>query len=60
MHNVIEIALGVALGMAIFMIILWAVGYGVYICCGNNTKKIASVKKVKTYTTTPSEPETQV
>jgi hypothetical protein len=49
MHRILEIALGVALGMTIFLLILWLLGTCVYICCGN-TKKIATVRRLKTYT----------
>ena len=49
MHKILEIAFGVALGMTIFLLILWILGTCVYICCGN-TKKIATVRKLKTYT----------
>lgn len=48
MHNILEIAFGVALGMTIFILILWILGTCVYICCGN-TKKIATVRKLKSY-----------
>lgn len=48
MHKIIEIALGVALGMIIFLVILWILGLCLYTCCGS-TKKIASVRKLKTY-----------
>jgi hypothetical protein len=49
MHKILEIAFGVALGMTIFLVILWILGTCVYICCGN-TKKIATVRRLKTYT----------
>jgi len=48
MHNILEIAFGVALGMTIFILILWILGTCVYICCCN-TKKIATVRKLKSY-----------
>lgn len=48
MHNILEIAFGVALGMVIFLVIVWLLGMCVYVCCGN-TKRIATIKKVKTY-----------
>ncbi len=48
MHKIIEIALGVGLGMTIFLVILWILGTCVYVCCGK-TKKIATVRKLKTY-----------
>ena len=48
MHNILEIALGVALGMTIFLVILWILGMCVYVCCGNS-KKIATVRKMKSY-----------
>jgi hypothetical protein len=48
MHRILEIALGVGLGMTIFLVILWILGTCVYICCGK-TKKIATVRKLKTY-----------
>jgi hypothetical protein len=48
MHRILEIALGVGLGMIIFLVIIWLLGTCVYICCGK-TKKIATVRKLKTY-----------
>jgi hypothetical protein len=48
MHRILEIALGVGLGMTIFLVIIWILGTCVYICCGK-TKKIATVRKLKTY-----------
>lgn len=48
MHKIIEIALGVALGLTLFLVVIWLLGTCVYICCGN-TKKIATIKKIKTY-----------
>ncbi len=48
MHTILELAFGVALGMVIFLVVLWILGTCVYICCGN-TKKIATVRKVKMY-----------
>ena len=48
MHRILEIALGVGLGMTIFLVIIWLLGTCVYICCGK-TKKIATVRKLKTY-----------
>ena len=48
MHRILEIAFGVALGMTVFLLIVWLLGTCVYICCGN-TKKIATVRKLKTY-----------
>ncbi len=48
MHKILEIAFGVALGMTVFLLILWILGTCVYICCGN-TKKIATVRRLKTY-----------
>ncbi len=48
MHNILEIALGVGLGMTIFLVIIWILGTCVYVCCGK-TKRIASVRKLKTY-----------
>ena len=48
MHNILEIALGVGLGMTIFLVIIWILGTCVYVCCGK-TKRIASVRKLKTF-----------
>lgn len=48
MHRILEIALGVGLGMTIFLVIIWILGTCVYICCGK-TKKIATVRKLKMY-----------
>jgi len=65
MHRILEIAFGVALGMTIFLVILWILGTCVYICCGN-TKKIATVRRLKTYPGVKkvepetSEPESEV
>ena len=46
MHNILEIAIGVGLGMTIFLVIIWLLGTVVYICCGKN-KKIVSVRNAK-------------
>lgn len=54
MNKIIEIALGVVLGLVIFLVILWLIGTCVYICCGS-TKKIASIRKIKHYKETTSE-----
>jgi len=54
MHKILEIAFGVALGMIVFLVIAWLIGTCVYICCGN-TKRIATVKKVKYYSKNESE-----
>lgn len=67
MHRILEIAIGVGLGMTIFLVILWLLGTVVYICCGK-TKKIASVRKLKNFTgkkenqepETTSEPEISI
>lgn len=57
MHRILEIAIGVGLGMTIFLVILWLLGTVVYICCGK-TKKIASVRKLKNFSgKKESEPE---
>ena len=48
MHPILEIALGVALGMTVFIVIIWVIGMGVYVCCNKNDC-IASCKKVKTF-----------
>jgi hypothetical protein len=48
MHKILEIAFGVTIGMTLFLVIVWFLGTCVYICCGN-TKKIATVRKLKTY-----------
>jgi len=48
MHKILEVAFGVALGMTVFLVIVWLLGTCVYVCCGN-TKKIATVRKLKTY-----------
>ena len=57
MHRILEIAFGAALGLVIFLVILWILGMCVYVCCGK-TKKFATVRKLKTYESkilTPSE-----
>ena len=48
MHPILEIAIGVALGMTVFLVIVWILGMCVYICCGKD-KNVASVRKLKTY-----------
>jgi hypothetical protein len=48
MHPILEIALGVALGMTVFIVIIWVIGMGVYVCCNKNDC-IASCKKVKNF-----------
>lgn len=48
MHPILEIAIGVALGMTVFLVIIWILGMCVYICCGKD-KNVASVRKLKTY-----------
>lgn len=51
MHPILEIALGVALGMTIFLVIIWILGMCVYVCCNNNDC-ISSCKKSKTFKAT--------
>ena len=48
MHPILEIAIGVSLGMTLFLVIIWILGMCVYVCCGKD-KNIASVRKLKTY-----------
>jgi hypothetical protein len=55
MHRILEIAIGVGLGMTIFLVILWILGTAVYICCGK-TKRIASVRKLKNFSGEKTEP----
>jgi hypothetical protein len=48
MHPILEIALGVALGMTVFIVISWILGMCVYIYC-NKSDNIATAKKLKTF-----------
>jgi hypothetical protein len=48
MHPILEIAIGVALGMTVFIVIAWVIGMCVYIACSKNDC-IASCKKVKKF-----------
>ena len=48
MHPILEIAFGVALGMTIFLVIVWILGMCVYICCNKNDC-IASCNKSKRF-----------
>jgi hypothetical protein len=48
MHPILEIAIGVALGMTVFIVIVWVLGMAIYVCCNKNDC-IASCKKVKNY-----------
>jgi hypothetical protein len=58
MHPILEIALGVALGMTVFIVISWILGMCVYIYC-NKSDNIATAKKLKTFkaNTTTYKPE---
>jgi hypothetical protein len=53
MHPILEIALGVALGMTVFIVISWILGMCVYIYC-NKSDNIATAKKLKTFKSNPS------
>ena len=46
MHPILEIALGVALGMTVFLVITWVLGMCVYVAC-NKSENIATSKKIK-------------
>jgi hypothetical protein len=48
MHPILEIALGVALGMTVFIVISWILGMCVYIYC-NKSDNIATAKKLKSF-----------
>lgn len=48
MHPILEIALGVALGMTVFIVISWILGMCVYIYC-NKSDNIATAKKLKNF-----------
>ena len=48
MHPILEIAIGVALGMTVFLVIIWVLGLCVYVSCSKNAN-IASCKKLKTF-----------
>jgi hypothetical protein len=48
MHPILEIAIGVALGMTVFIVISWILGMCVYIYC-NKSDNIATAKKLKTF-----------
>ena len=49
MHPILEIAIGVALGMTCFIVLSWVLGMCVYIYC-NKSDNIATAKKLKTFT----------
>jgi hypothetical protein len=53
MHPILEIALGVALGMTVFIVISWILGMCVYIYC-NKSDNIATAKKIKTFKANPN------
>ncbi len=48
MHPILEIAIGVALGMTVFVVIAWVIGMCVYVACSKNDC-IASSRKVKKF-----------
>lgn len=48
MHPILEIAIGVALGMTVFIVIAWVIGMCVYVACSKNDC-IASTRKVKKF-----------
>jgi hypothetical protein len=48
MHPILEIALGVALGMTVFLVITWVLGMCVYVAC-NKSENIATSKKIKIF-----------
>jgi len=51
MHPILEIAIGVALGMTVFIVLAWVIGMCVYVACNKNDC-IASCKKVKKFKST--------
>jgi hypothetical protein len=53
MHPILEIALGVALGMTVFIVISWILGMCVYVYC-NKSDNIATAKKLKTFKANPT------
>ena len=48
MHPILEIAIGVALGMTVFIVIVWVLGMAIYVCCNKNDC-IATCKKTKSF-----------
>jgi hypothetical protein len=48
MHPILEIAIGVALGMTVFIVIAWVIGMCVYVACSKNDC-IASTRKIKKF-----------
>ena len=48
MHPILEIAIGAALGMTVFIVLSWVLGMCVYIYC-NKSDNIATAKKLKTF-----------
>lgn len=48
MHPILEIAIGVALGMTVFIVIVWVLGMAIYVCCNKNDC-IAACKKTKSF-----------
>lgn len=48
MHPILEIAIGVALGMTVFIVFAWVIGMCVYVACSKNDC-IASCKKTKKF-----------
>ena len=48
MHPILEIAIGVALGMTVFIVIVWVLGMAIYVCCNKNDC-IATCKKTKNF-----------
>ena len=53
MHPILEIAIGVALGMTVFIVLSWVLGMCVYIYC-NKSDNIATAKKLKTFNSNSS------
>lgn len=54
MHPILEIAIGVALGMTVFIVIVWVLGMAIYVCCNKNDC-IATCKKVKNFKSNKSQ-----
>jgi hypothetical protein len=58
MHPILEIAIGVALGMTVFIVFAWVIGMCVYVACSKNDC-IASCKKTKKFKGTKTQTLTE-
>jgi hypothetical protein len=62
MHPILEIAIGVALGMTVFIVFAWVIGMCVYVACSKNDciascKKVKKFKSIKTLTLEETNPK---